>query len=107
MRLIFCAVPPAPAECQEQRGGIRIAVRLGLHLSQHGLLICLLGSEKLQVVGVARPLLLLHQIEGGTGSLSTQVGRFFALNLGSSIPPTGTNLLVTFVGNRWAFRYDK
>jgi hypothetical protein len=47
------------------------------------------------------------EIEGGAGTLSTQAGRFFALNLGSTIPPTGTDLLVTFVGNRWVFRYDK
>jgi hypothetical protein len=52
--------------------------------------ICVLGTE----------------VVGGPAVLTTVAGTFFALNLGSTIPPTGTDILVTFVGNRWAFRYD-
>lgn len=30
----------------------------------------------------------------------------FALNLGSSIPPNGANIVVHAVGGRWCFRWD-
>ena len=54
-----------------------------------------------------RPLILLgNEIEGGPGSVTPGNATFFALNLGSTIPPSGTQVLVTFVGNRWVFRYD-
>jgi hypothetical protein len=46
------------------------------------------------------------EVEGGSATLTAEPGIFFALNIGSTIPPTGTDLLVTFIGNRWAFRYD-
>jgi hypothetical protein len=46
------------------------------------------------------------EVVGGSGMLAIEPGTFFALNLGSTVPPTGTDILVTFVGNRWAFRYD-
>jgi hypothetical protein len=53
------------------------------------------------------PLTILGvEAEGGLGLLTTEDATFFALNLGSTIPPAGTAILVTFVGNRWAFRYD-
>ncbi len=46
------------------------------------------------------------EVEGGAGSLSLGSSTFFALNLGSSVPPVGTNLLVTYVDSRWVFRFD-
>jgi hypothetical protein len=32
--------------------------------------------------------------------------RFLALNLGQTVPPQGTMVLVSSVANRWVFRYD-
>jgi hypothetical protein len=46
------------------------------------------------------------EVEGGPGIISSDSGTFFALNIGSTIPPVGTQVLVTFIGNRWVFRYD-
>ena len=50
--------------------------------------------------------LLGNEVEGGAGVTTSASSSFFALNLGSTIPPVGTQLVVTFVGNRWVFRYD-
>lgn len=53
------------------------------------------------------PVLLLGpEVEGGPGAVSSASASFFALNLGSTVPPLGTQVLATFVGNRWVFRYD-
>jgi len=53
------------------------------------------------------PLTLLGaEIEGGGGVVVAGSSAFFALNLGSSIPPAGSQFLATFVGNRWVFRFD-
>lgn len=53
------------------------------------------------------PLTLLGaEVEGGPGLASPGNATFFALNLGSSVPPPGTQVLTTFVGNRWVFRFD-
>lgn len=46
------------------------------------------------------------EVEGASGTLSVGPATFLALNLGSAVPPVGSNLLVTFVENRWVFRYD-
>jgi hypothetical protein len=46
------------------------------------------------------------EVEGGTGTLSVGNSTFFALNLGSAIPPSGTSVIVTYVDNRWVFRFD-
>lgn len=46
------------------------------------------------------------EVEGGPANLSQGGSTFFSLNLGSAIPPIGTNVLATFVDNRWVFRYD-
>ena len=46
------------------------------------------------------------EVEGGAGSLTLGISTFFALNLGSVVPPVGTNILATFIDNRWVFRYD-
>lgn len=44
--------------------------------------------------------------EGAAGVVLSGSSTFFALNLGSTVPPVGTLLLATFTGNRWVFRYD-
>jgi hypothetical protein len=31
---------------------------------------------------------------------------FFAANLGSAVPPQGSDVLCTLIGSRWTFRYD-
>jgi len=46
------------------------------------------------------------EVEGGPGTLSPGPSTFFALNLGTAIPPAGTNILATFVESRWVFRFD-
>ena len=50
--------------------------------------------------------LLGAEVEGGPGSFTQEPATFFALNLGTAIPPAGTNILATFVESRWVFRYD-
>lgn len=45
------------------------------------------------------------ETEGGAALLSYGSNHFMALNLGSIVPPNGTNVLCTYVGNRWVFRY--
>ena len=50
--------------------------------------------------------LLGTEIEGGGGTITSATSAFFALNLGSTVPPSGTQIVTTFVGNRWVFRYD-
>jgi hypothetical protein len=56
---------------------------------------------------VCNPITVLGaETEGGTGILTSDNSTFFAYNLGSAVPPQGTAVLVTFVGNRWVFRYD-
>ena len=53
------------------------------------------------------PLTLLGpEVEGGQGVVSARDATFFALNMGRSVPPVGTQVLVTFVGSRWVFRHD-
>jgi hypothetical protein len=46
------------------------------------------------------------ETEGGQATLSAFPATFFALNLGGIVAPVGTYVLVSFVGNRWVFRYD-
>ncbi len=46
------------------------------------------------------------EVEGGMAILTVGNSTFFSLNLGSAVPPSGTNVLATFVDNRWVFRYD-
>jgi hypothetical protein len=31
---------------------------------------------------------------------------FYALNVGTAVPPAGTTIVCHAVGGRWAFRYD-
>ncbi len=46
------------------------------------------------------------EVEGGSATIVTDGNTFFSLNIGTAIPPQGTPIVVTFVGNRWVFRYD-
>jgi hypothetical protein len=53
------------------------------------------------------PLTLLGtEKEGTPGVITAGYSTFFSLNLGTTVPPTGTQVLTTFVGSRWVFRYD-
>lgn len=53
------------------------------------------------------PLTLLGtEKEGSPGVTTPGYSTFFALNLGTAIPPSGTQVLTTFIGSRWVFRYD-
>ena len=44
--------------------------------------------------------------EGSVAALTLDSGVLFAINLGTAIPPTGTAVIVSLLGGRWAFRYD-
>lgn len=46
------------------------------------------------------------EVEGGPATVSGDGTTFFALNLGTAVPPQGTPIVATFVGNRWVFRHD-
>ena len=46
------------------------------------------------------------ETEGSPATLSPLTPIFYALNLGGTIPAQGTNVILSFVGNRWVFRYD-
>ncbi len=46
------------------------------------------------------------EVEGGPALVPPGTSTFFALNLGTAVPPTGTDVLATFVESRWVFRYD-
>jgi hypothetical protein len=60
-----------------------------------------------QAYYACRPLSLFGaEVEGGPGAVAPGSSTFFALNLGSTVPPAGTQVVATFVGNRWVFRYD-
>ena len=60
-----------------------------------------------QLFYACSPLTVLGpEIEGGPANITAGSSTFFSLNLGSAVPPVGTNILATFVDNRWVFRYD-
>jgi hypothetical protein len=43
--------------------------------------------------------------EGSTATFVLDSGSLFALNLGGTVPPVGTNVVVTSAGGRWVFRF--
>jgi hypothetical protein len=49
--------------------------------------------------------LLGTQAEGSPGTTTPDPSGFFAFNLGSTVPPNGTQVLVSRVPNRWVFPY--
>lgn len=54
-----------------------------------------------------RPLMVLGaEVEGGPGDVTASSSTFFALNLGSAVPPAGSQVVATRVDDRWVFRYD-
>lgn len=60
-----------------------------------------------QAYYACQPLTVLGaEIEGNQGAVSVNSASFFALNLGSTVPPVNAQIIVTFVNNRWVFRYD-
>lgn len=46
------------------------------------------------------------ETEGAAGSLGATSATLYAYNLGSSIPPQGTLLLATQIGDRWVIHYN-
>lgn len=46
------------------------------------------------------------ETEGSAGTLTGTGATILALNLGTAIPPVGTQVLVTFCDWQWCFRYD-
>jgi hypothetical protein len=49
-----------------------------------------------------------EEVEGGAASFLTETvkGNRFAFNVGTAIPPVGTQVVVHGVGGRYVFRYD-
>jgi hypothetical protein len=56
------------------------------------------ACKSLQITGT--------ETEGSTGTVGAGSDTVYVLNLGTAIPPSGTNVLATFVDYRWVFRYD-
>lgn len=47
------------------------------------------------------------EVEGSMGMIAAATTRItYVFNLGTAIPPSGTQLVATFVPNRWVMRYD-
>jgi len=46
------------------------------------------------------------EVEGGAGTVTATTAELYAYNLGTAVPPSGTLLLATQVGDRWTVRYD-
>lgn len=46
------------------------------------------------------------ETEGGSASFTSSTDVFYAYNLGSSVPPVGTKLIVSSVSGRWTFIYN-
>ena len=44
--------------------------------------------------------------ENAVGSVTAGTGTIYAANLGSAVPPSGSNVVCFAIGSRWAFRYD-
>ncbi len=46
------------------------------------------------------------EVEGRAGTFTTGPTKvFYALNLGSTAPPVGSYVVITYVEDRWIFRY--
>ncbi len=46
------------------------------------------------------------EVEGATASFTSTSGVFHAYNLGTAIPPAGTEILIHCTNGKWSFRYD-
>ena len=48
-----------------------------------------------------------NDVESATPTFVTDTSTvIYALNIGSTIPPNGTEIVASAVGGRWVFRYD-
>jgi len=57
--------------------------------------------------GVIEQIVTGSEDEGATPTVGSAGGPvFYALNVGTQVPPNGTKLVCHQVGNRWVFRYD-
>ena len=56
--------------------------------------------------GVKAVTILGAEVESQAGSVTTGSGIFYALNIGSAVPPVGTQLIATFIGNRWILTFN-
>jgi hypothetical protein len=57
----------------------------------------LFACEPLSVLGA--------EVEGTTATKTLRGGTTYAFNLGASIPPVGSEVLLTYVAYRWVFSY--
>jgi hypothetical protein len=46
------------------------------------------------------------ETEGATPTFTVQTDIFYALNVGSAVPPSGTNILAECIGGMWLIRFD-
>jgi len=47
------------------------------------------------------------EIEGGAATYTADTAQvMYCLNLGTTIPPSGTRVIASAVGGRWTFRFD-
>jgi hypothetical protein len=47
------------------------------------------------------------ETEGGAATYTADSAQvIYCLNVGTAVPPNGTNVLASAVGGRWCFRYD-
>ncbi|WP_435021284.1 hypothetical protein TA3x_002293 [Tundrisphaera sp. TA3] len=54
-----------------------------------------------------RPIMVLGaEVEGGLGTITADSATVLALNLGAGIPPSGTNVVLSYCANRWVFIYN-
>lgn len=54
-----------------------------------------------------KPVVVLGaEVEGGAGVITTEPATVMALNIGASIPPVGTNVILSYCANRWLFAYN-
>src|SRR5690349_7193338 len=44
--------------------------------------------------------------EGNPGTFTVESGTFFALNIGSAVPPVGTDVIVEGINGRWVFEFN-
>jgi len=56
--------------------------------------------------GVQRAIVSGTEAEGQTPTFTLHGSTFYAANVGSTVPPSGTYVLASLVGGRWEFRYD-
>lgn len=92
----------AAALTRDPRGSLRgapvLLARTKVHASYPATAAVYYACETQGILGA--------EAEGGPGVLSTNGDTVYAFNLGSGVPPQGTPVVLTFVGNRWVFRHD-